>query len=76
MRNAQIDSEQMRRFAFRKCVGFGMFFGGVLSLYNSTARLSGLTENGLRWRYNMNSIRKFDFTSDYERGTIWKYFRA
>ena len=72
----QISTEQMRRYAFRTTFGFGMWFGLCLSFYNSTARLTGLTENGLRWRYNINSIRKYDYTTEYEKGTLWQYLRA
>lgn len=46
-----------------------------MALYNSAARLGGLTENGLRWRYNLAPLKKYDFTSEYEKGTLWQYFR-
>jgi hypothetical protein len=66
----------LRRFTFNSSLGYGIGFGICMALYNSTARLSGMTENGLRWKYKLTPIKKYDFTSDYEKGTIWKYLRA
>jgi hypothetical protein len=68
-------NEQMRRFAYRSAYQLSFLFGLSMATYNSTARLCGLTENGLSWKYQHNSIKKYDFTSQYEQGTIWKYLR-
>ena len=38
-------------------------------------RLTGYADNGLRWRNPEDKLRKFDNTSEFERATIWKYFR-
>lgn len=54
---------------------FGFWFGLSMAFYNSTSRIMGITDNGLKWRYNLQPIKKYDFTSEYEKGTIWQYFR-
>jgi hypothetical protein len=38
-------------------------------------RLKGFTYNGLKWNYEMDSFRKYDFTSEYEDETIWGALR-
>jgi hypothetical protein len=54
---------------------FGFWFGISMAFYNSTSRLIGYTNNGLKWRYNLQPIKKYDFTSEYEKGTLWQYFK-
>lgn len=50
-------------------------FGLQAAMGNSYMRLTGKTENGLRWKYRDGYLRKYDFTTEYENQTIWKYFR-
>ena len=38
-------------------------------------RLAGLMDNGLRWKRPDRNMRKYDFTKDFEEGTIFKHFR-
>ena len=39
----------------------------TIALLNSYNRLAGLVENGLWWRRKENRLRKYDFTSDFDR---------
>ena len=50
-------------------------FGINLMFQCSYFRLTGLLDNGLRWRYREEKLDKYDFTRDFERRTIFKYFR-
>ena len=36
-------------------------------------RLTGFWDNGLRWKKPENRLNKFDYTSEFERGTIFKH---
>jgi hypothetical protein len=65
----------IRRWGFSFMTRFGFVFGTSMAFYNSTARLHGLTNNGLKWRYDLRPIKKYDFSSEHEKGTIWQYFR-
>lgn len=49
--------------------------GAAFAIYNSASRLTGLVYNGLKWRYNLHPIKKYDLTSEHEKGTVWQYFR-
>lgn len=55
--------------------GYMYLMGSILALTNSRLRLKGYVCNGLKWKYDMDSYRKYDFTSDYENKTIWGYLR-
>ena len=52
-----------------------MTFGGFFAFTNSYYRLTGLVFNGLEWRKKENKLKKYDFTSDYMKGSIWRFFR-
>lgn len=64
-----------RKWAFGSLTKMGFWFGLTLAFHNSTQRLLGLTNNGLKWKYNLHPIKKYDFTSEYEKGTLWQYIR-
>jgi hypothetical protein len=49
----------------------GMFVAMSCSYY----RLTGLMENGLRWKTKDILYSKYDLTSDFEKNTIFKHFR-
>jgi|LauGreDrversion4_2_1035121.scaffolds.fasta_scaffold350530_1 hypothetical protein len=49
----------------------GFFAASLCSFY----RLEGLMDNGLRWKHKEMLDNKYDFTSDFERNTIFKHFR-
>lgn len=49
----------------------GMLVGSSCSYY----RLTGFMENGLRWKHKDLLYSKYDFTSDFERKTIFKHLR-
>lgn len=55
-----------------------MHFFNLLSLSVATScsyyRLTGLMDNGLRWRRS-DGLNKYDFTSDIESKSIFKYLR-
>ena len=38
-------------------------------------RLTGFWDNGLRWKKPENRLNKFDYTSEFEKGTIFKHCR-
>jgi len=50
-------------------------FGGYFALANSFYRLKGYVENGLRWKRPERKLNKYDFSKDFEKNTIWKFFR-
>lgn len=51
-------------------------FVGLLGAYSASHyRLTGLMDNGLRWRRPDYQLRKYDFTRDFEEKTIFKHFR-
>lgn len=39
-------------------------------------RLTGYIDNGLRWKKPDDRLKKFDDTSEFERSTIWGYFKS
>ena len=47
--------------------GFCMIWGAMMGLWNSNYRLRGLVDNGLKWRRKDTSLRKYDFTSEFEQ---------
>jgi hypothetical protein len=49
----------------------GFFVSTLCSFY----RLTGLMDNGLRWKHKEMLDTKYDFTSDFEKNTIFKHFR-
>jgi hypothetical protein len=49
--------------------------GIVTALNCSYYRLTGLMDNGLRWKRKDKSLNKYDFTRDFENHTIFKHFR-
>ena len=49
--------------------------GIVTALNCSYYRLAGLMDNGLRWKRKDKSLKKYDFTSDFEYNTIFRHFR-
>ena len=53
---------------------FSMLTGVNLAFINSFRRLNGSTENGLRWKYGNDYLRKYDMTSEYEGNTVWGWF--
>ena len=50
-------------------------FGCLTGFLNSYYRLAGLVDNGLVWRRKEESLKKYDFTSEYSQGTIWNFFK-
>jgi len=49
---------------------------GIYMMFQcSYYRLTGLMDNGLRWKTRDQKLKKYDFTRDFERQTIFKYFR-
>lgn len=52
-----------------------MCFGLLNGFINSYYRLTGLVNNGLEWQRKEEELKKYDFTTDYMKGTIWKFFR-
>ena len=50
-----------------------LFFFVSLTLLVSVPfrRLTGFSDNGLRWRKPEDKLRKYDLTSEFERATIW-----
>lgn len=55
-----------------------MHFMNLVALIMATSasfyRLTGFMDNGLRWR-RADGLNKYDFTSDMENKSIFKYFR-
>lgn len=37
-------------------------------------RLTGFYENGLRWKKPEQKLKKFDFTSEFEKQSMWRHF--
>ncbi|CAD8166856.1 unnamed protein product [Paramecium octaurelia] len=52
-----------------------MMAGALFACMNSNNRLTGFVDNGLQWRRKEQRLNKYDFTSEFEEGTIWKFFR-
>ena len=62
-----------------------LVFHGVSHMFLATSfcvtmtipyrRLTGYADNGLRWTTPADKLKKFDATSHFENGTIWKRFR-
>lgn len=46
-----------------------------MGLCNTEKRLSGYTENGLRWDYPDMRLRKYQFVDEVERNTWWGALR-
>ena len=55
-----------------------MWFVGatILTLNVAYRRLTGFSDNGLRWSKPEDRLKKFDMTSHYEKATGWKRFRS
>ena len=68
-------SEFQRRSMFSMSWTFATAWGGLFALANSYYRLKGLVENGLRWKRPERKLRKYDFSSEFEENTVFKYFR-
>jgi len=68
-------SEYLRRSMFRLTWSSFISFGALTAFYNSYYRLTGLVSNGLEWKRKDNKLKKYDFTTDYMKGTIWSFFR-
>ena len=54
---------------------FWFLFGVSMGLCNTEKRLSGYTENGLRWDYPDMRLRKYQFVDEVERNTWWGALR-
>lgn len=65
----------MRRTSFRLTWSAFMSFGVFNAVVNSNYRLTGLINNGLSWKRKEEDLKKYDFTTDYMQGTVWKFFR-
>jgi len=74
--NTPVASEHLKRSMFKLTWTAFMTFGAFTAFSNSYYRLVGLVDNGLVWRRKEESIKKYDFTSDYLKGTIWNFFRV
>jgi hypothetical protein len=70
-----MSGETHRRSNFNLAWSIIIGWGGLFGILNSYYRLKGLTDNGLKWRRPDKKLRKYDFTSEYEKGTIWRYLR-
>jgi len=44
-----------------------MTWGAIMGMWNSQYRLKGLVENGLRWKRKDEKLKKYDFTSEFEK---------
>ena len=47
-----------------------------LTIQQPYRRLTGFSDNGLRWSAPADRLKKFDATSHFEQATIWKRFRV
>ena len=65
-----------KRMFYNSTLSYGFLMALSFALINSQKRLQGHTNNGLTWKYNNRRLKKYDFNSEYEQGTVWKYFRA
>lgn len=64
------------KFYFTKYTMWWYNLCGIFVAMNcSYLRLTGYLENGLRWKQNDSLYTKYDFTSDFERNTIFKHLR-
>jgi hypothetical protein len=52
-----------------------IYWGVMMAFMNSNYRLLGLVDNGLVWKRRNTRLRKYDFTSDFEKYTFWRYLR-
>jgi len=52
-----------------------IYWGAMMSFLNSNFRLQGFVDNGLVWKRRNTRLRKYDFTSDYEKTSLWGYLR-
>jgi hypothetical protein len=65
-------------FRFSLTRTYMVFWSGIAIFAAMTCsffRLRGILDNGLRWKHKEMIDTKYDFTSDFERNTIFKYFR-
>lgn len=60
---------------FRVNMCYIMSFAAMMGCMNSYLRLCGLVENGLRWPYPDEKLRKYIFTEKAENETIWGWIR-
>lgn len=51
------------------------FFGVYAMMNCSYFRLNGVLDNGLRWKNSDITLKKYDFTKDFEEQSIFKYLR-
>jgi hypothetical protein len=52
-----------------------IYWGVMMAFLNSNFRLQGFVDNGLVWKRRNTRLRKYDFTSDYEKTSLWRYLR-
>ena len=69
-------NEYMRKRVFNAVYTYILAVGFFLGMNNSAYRLSGLVENGLRWKRKTPTFNKYDFTSHFESNSIWKALRV
>ena len=50
--------------------------GSFMAMNNSAYRLAGLIENGLEWKRREKRLDKYDFTTEFEKNSIWKMLRV
>ena len=66
-----------KMLAFHFLSHMAFYTGCVISLVViPTQRLMGFKDNGLRWRYPDDKLKKYDLTSHYEKATGWDRFRV
>jgi hypothetical protein len=66
---------QLKLTALHVYMHFFNLLGITTALNCSHGRLTGLMDNGLRWKRKDRKLTKYDFTKDFEKHTIFKHFR-
>jgi len=55
-------SESLKRSMFKNVWNFCMAWGLCMGMWNSSYRLKGLVDNGLKWKRRETTLNKYDFT--------------
>jgi hypothetical protein len=64
---------QQKLLAYHAISHVALVFGAFSMFIMSYRRLTGFYDNGLRWKKPEDKMRKYDNTSHFENGTIWRF---
>ncbi|EGR34429.1 hypothetical protein IMG5_011950 [Ichthyophthirius multifiliis] len=74
-RSLNHESLYLKRYMFSTAWTAMISYGFLYAFANSYNRLNGFVDNGLRWKRKEKILIKYDFTSEYEKSSIFGFFR-